>query len=721
MKRMCSLASIAVIFTVIVVGLPVSYAQNSDVTATSSALDNTIIVTIRNSGATDIHSVRIWLAEGNSFDSFKTSGGWVGLRQAPNLLTFTTSTPIGNGESVKFGVVTTTTIMELNWQALDAADSEIARNVTIPDASLPPTQITPTDNASTESSESGILDDSAFKIIPSNPNIGSQIRVAGEGFGAQKTLTLLLGTLNLSTIDTGDSGRFVHTVRIPESASADRVGFTLTDNLGGTINKSIRLGEATTRMVLPESSGLIFNDIPATTTVGNTIELGGSGTPGELIIVTIVHPAGYTIGNSKIRIDSNGLWSKPFSISTSSSEGIYIAIVTDGATTLKQSLDVETGTIIDVVSSRISYSPGDELIFRGTAIPNEEMLVRLVSPQNIVLYEDAIEIDSTGTVGFEIPTLTSHSKGTYALFLSQGILENVIPVGIGGRADNLFVITTDKLNYLPGDSGIITIRGTAESEAMLSIANTAKHETLLSIPIRLDVDGLYIHELDLTDYANAVYTITASYGKNSSDYEFSIGFMYNAGELDIYTIKSLYAPTEPIVAIGTATRNNSLVDIALVSPSGVEVQTSTEFATGTTSSNASRKSIFFYTIFFVHSNSELGLWKITTTSGNDIAETTFEVLYEKVEGIVVDLKELDTTTGSSILISGSGAEFGTQLEISITYNLIDVIEDQLLVRSTGSGTFSLEWTTDQDLYPGTYTITVSDLSGKSTVATWIVE
>lgn len=726
-KRMNgTLVIVTVLVLLATAGVPALHAQDSGVTATSSALDSTIIVTIDNSGTVPIHSVKLWLAEGNSFESFKTSGGWTGLIQAPNLLTFSVVTPVDTGESAKFGVVTSLPTDGINWQALDVSDTEITRNFVVPTEASEPQPIgsNPSNVGSgdTPTASTGILDDSTFRVIPTSPNIGSQVRIAGDGFGSQKSLTLLLGTLNLSTIQTNDSGVFVHTVRIPDQTAADRVEFTLNDNEGSTLQRSVRIGEVPTRMVHAESRGLVFNNIPSTITASDTVMIAGTGTPGEFIVLTIVHPAGYAIENSKLQIKPNGSWSRIFETSSNSSVGLYSATVTDGATTLKKTWAIETGDAILVSSGRVSYETGEELIFRGTAAPDQTLIVRLTNPQNIPLYEEAIPIDSTGRVSFEIPTTSSYTKGTYAAHLSQGSLERVIPIGIGGRPDNLFEVKTDKINYDSNQSANVTVHGSPESEAVLSISNTAKQEVLLTTSIRLGVDGLYQHELPLKDYPKAIYTATVSYGRNSSDRDFSVGFAHNAGAMDINTIKSSYIPTEPIIVIGSASNDKTLVDIALVSPSGIEEQADTIFTVRQTSAGGdTRKSAAFNAVFFIHSNDEPGLWKVVVKSTNETAEAIFEIASTLVEEVIITADLIDSDTGSAVLISGTGVTPGRQLGISITYNSIDVIEDSLLVRSTSDGTFVMEWTTLEDLFPGTYTIVVTGSEGETAETKLVIE
>ena len=722
----------AAVLALLAAAAPASHAQDPGIGVDSHSVGNTILVTVTSSSSAEIHSIKLWIAEDNTFESFKADRGWIGTRQAPSLLTFAASEPLAAGGSAKFGVVTGSPAGSINWQALDSAGTEISRNTSVPGAPPPPpgqggagpdapaapgspdTSDPPAPSDPPEPPGTAILESSAFRIVPTSPNVGSTIRIAGEGFGADKTVTLLLGSLNLSSIETGSSGRFVHTAVIPENTPVDRIEFTLTDDAGNTLQKSVRLGEARSRMTQSGSETLTVADVPASVASGDSITLSGTGKPGSFILVTLRHPSDYAIWIEQIRIDSNGQWSETFRLPVSANAGRYTAVVTDGAASLSQSWDVDDGLQINVLPSRLAYNPGDDLIFRGTATPGTDLKARLFNPQNILLYEDVFEIDRTGAVGFEVGTTTSYPKGTYVLFLSQGAFESVVPVGIGGRADHPFVIVTDQINYAQADTALITVRGQAESDATLSIVDTSKHNTHLTAPITLDADGLYIYSLDLANYTRGIYTASVSYGKNSDDHEFGVNLQYNTGAITVSTIKSTYKPTEPIIVLGETDKIKTLLDVVLTSPSGEEIESRTVFSDGQVRGK-------FSALFAAHSNYELGTWTVSARSGKNTAESGFELIVSRTEGIVVSTSEVATPGGTSVLITGEGALPNRQITVSITHSRGEVIEDGLLVRATGQGTFSMEWPNSVDLPPGTYTIRVTDLGGGDAETTYTVE
>jgi len=87
----------------------------------------------------------------------------------------------------------------------------------------------------------GIFADSAFRIVPDKPNVGSMIRVTGSNFGENVKLELYIENSKLETFSTNEDGFFVITTQIPEG-KADRVNFIVKDSQGNEKTISIRLG-----------------------------------------------------------------------------------------------------------------------------------------------------------------------------------------------------------------------------------------------------------------------------------------------------------------------------------------------------------------------------------------------------------------------------------------------------------------------------------------------
>ena len=99
----------------------IAYAEN-EIIVNSIGFENSTVLEFKNSRGnnTEIDSVRIWLGDGNSFQSFKTEKGWMGKNTPQGVIIFTTEDSIQPGESVKFGIKTLVEKPSVNWKALDS-------------------------------------------------------------------------------------------------------------------------------------------------------------------------------------------------------------------------------------------------------------------------------------------------------------------------------------------------------------------------------------------------------------------------------------------------------------------------------------------------------------------------------------------------------------------------------------------------------------------------
>ena len=79
----------------------VAYSE-SEIIANSIGFENSTILELKNSRGNnvEINSVRIWLSEGNSFESFKTEKGWIGKNTPQGVIVFTSQDSIKPGEII---------------------------------------------------------------------------------------------------------------------------------------------------------------------------------------------------------------------------------------------------------------------------------------------------------------------------------------------------------------------------------------------------------------------------------------------------------------------------------------------------------------------------------------------------------------------------------------------------------------------------------------------
>ncbi|MDC0329602.1 hypothetical protein OAN18_01775 [Nitrosopumilus sp.] len=172
-----------VLFSISLILIP-SNAHAEEINVKSLGLDKTTIMTLTNIGTEDVQTFRIWLSQNANFESFKTEKGWIGEKTPQGVIIFTSSEPIKNNESVKFGIKTDKSSPIINWKGLDQSDSVIDTGVTTTSIIKAVNQNPEIKSEQNIPNSGEILSESTFKIIPSKPNSGSTIRVTGDQFGA---------------------------------------------------------------------------------------------------------------------------------------------------------------------------------------------------------------------------------------------------------------------------------------------------------------------------------------------------------------------------------------------------------------------------------------------------------------------------------------------------------------------------------------------------------
>ncbi len=98
--------SVILISALSVISIPINAYAADDIIVKSVAFEKSIIMDFTNVGKEEVNSVRIWLGSDYNFESFKTENGWVGEKTPQGVIIFTSTNPIKQGDSVKFGVKT---------------------------------------------------------------------------------------------------------------------------------------------------------------------------------------------------------------------------------------------------------------------------------------------------------------------------------------------------------------------------------------------------------------------------------------------------------------------------------------------------------------------------------------------------------------------------------------------------------------------------------------
>ncbi|WP_428325483.1 biofilm-associated protein [Nitrosopumilus sp.] len=706
--------SIVLLFSITLISIP-DNVYGEEINANSISLEETTIIEFTNDLDKEINTFRIWLGSDFTFESFKTEKGWVGEKTPQGVIIFTTSEPIKKGESVKFGVKTDNKNPGINWKAMDTKSEQQGMGKVLP-KELPKvvenTEIKPVENTEDKPvetpTETGILSDSIFRIVPEKPNAGSSIRVTGDHFGSSEEFDFYIDSSKIGSFVTDENGHFITTMKIPENQNADRVDFKVKDSEGEEKKISLRIGQIENRIPVTENIKLTVKGLPNVIHRGDLLEISGTGAPNSAITSEITNPDGEIINSRTAEIDAKGNWEldEPIIVALDTPFGKYSATITDGRESILKSWTVESDKIIIVAPDKLKFEPGEVMTFNGTALPNKPIEFILEDPQGKELFSDIIQPDESGYVEFEYDTDQSSPKGTYTLIATQEKDIEFIFAGLGQLPTTPVNVEFDELNYSAGDTAFISITGKASEIVSLLIIDPSDKPKGDTISITLEPDGTAKHELDLTGFASGVYSAVASKGTSQSSEVFTVGLQTGSGEIQINTTKLDYTPGDSILILGD-TGANVLLTISLADPDGNIIKERDTFSdkNGKISESA----------FRIPTDGKSGMWSINAKSGSNFHTIEIEVVSTVAEGIQITVEEGINIpgVGDSMQIKIIGVSQTVQIDIvSADGSVLDSLE---FVASSG-GEINQPWIIPAETAPGTYTIKVSDAfsSGETT-------
>lgn len=670
-----------------------SFAQENSVTSKSVAFEDTTIIEFENNDSVEIETIRMWLGSDFAFKSFKTEKSWTGQKTPQGVIIFTTDEPIQPGESVKFGIKTDKTKPKINWRILDKNENEIESGVTL---------VTATINENTQqteipdSSQNGVFDEAIFKIIPEKPKIGNSVRIIGEKFGANQELDLYIGSERIESIQTDNRGNFIITTKIPETITADRTDFIIRDFSGNEKIVSLRLGESDSRLSSSQVR-LTISGLPDTVFRGDKVKVTGTAKPDSTITATLKDKNGKTMTTLTATSDFQGNWSYEQTVPLNSELGERTIIITDGLDTIEKKFNVAASETIRIVPLRLKFEPGESIAFNGTAISDQELEAVLEDPSGAEFASQIIQVDSSGNVSFEFPTLVSSLEGTYVLVVSQGVEREIVTVGLGELPKEKLVLKLDKVNYKAGDTAVIDLRGPSSATLSLLVLDPSdqeKHEDF----IVLGPDGGATYDLPLNGYASGVYTVIISRANAQYSEVFTVGLQTGSGSIDVRTTKDTYTPGETVLILGSSDKIISL-SITLTDPDGNVVKRKGAFT--------SKEGIFSENSFRIPLSAKEGIWVVTVASGPNSTPVNLRVIKQLKEGLAVKVdKEQDYHSGEVVTISGFGATGNSILMDILGFNNATI--QQFKVTTTDAGEFQAIWQIPKEIEPGTYYVKAKD-------------
>jgi hypothetical protein len=678
----------------VVLTLPV-YAQENIVTAKSVGFEETTIIEFENSAdsTTEIDTIRIWLGSDFNFKSFKTEKGWTGQKTPEGLIVFTTSNPVQPGEVVKFGVKTDKPKPGINWKVLTDTDKQIAIGKTLVSESS--SFVSTTQPPST--SGTGVFESSSFRLIPEKPSVGSSIRVTGDNFAANHQLDFYIGSKKIESFKTDENGRFIFTSSVPVDQSTDRVDFKIVDAEGNEKTISLRLGEET-KIPSTENIPFTISEISPVVYRGQAIKVTGTASPGSTITASIKDQSGTVLTTLAVTVDLTGKWIYEGVIPADSPLGERTVEITDGVNIVKRNLTVASAKLVEISPLKVMFQAGETIVFNGTAKPNEELEIVVNDPQGNEFYSQILNVDSSGQVKIEFPTLASSLEGTYVLFASQGENVDIALVGLGELPEVKLVAKPDKLNYSTGETMNLEIQGPPAATISLLIVDPSD-KNKFSDTIILGPEGQKNYQLDLKGYSSGVYTAVVTRGNSQISEIFSVGLQTGSGPIDARSTKETYQPGESVLILGESAKN-MLLTLELKDPDGIVVKTKETFT--------NKDGIFSDSSFKIPVTAKPGTWIIQARSGPNFDDIKITVQGSVEEGMTIYVDSVVPSTGGKIItLKGYGAAV-SQLVVITIFSETDEEITELTIVSTGVGDFSTIWLADNKIPPGTYTIKAVD-------------
>jgi len=703
--------SIIILFSISLILIPAEVYAN-EVNVVSIGLEDTAIITVTNNSDNEIKTFRVWLGDDFNFKSFKTEKGWVGEKNQQGVIIFTSSETVKSNELVKFGLKTDKINPVINWKALDQENKIIDTGI-IKLSKL--SEVNQNSNIELNQNYNNkgisIFSESTFRVIPDKPNSGSTIRITGDQFAESQKFDFYIDTEKIGNFITDRNGNFVTTMQIPDIEKSGTLDFKIIGYDGAEREISLELGEKEKRTPKDEKIRLEIKGIPNIVYQGDTLKIEGKGTPGSSVILKIID-SDQTITNIRIvEVEKAGTWKllEPISIPFDAKFGEYTVMVSDtvsdGANKISKKWNVQTNKVIIINAEKIKFDAGELIKFTGTAVPNIPLELILEDSRGDEIASDILEISESGIVEFEYQTIENEDvEGTWTLIATQKNNKEFIYVGYDVLPVIPVNIEFDKSNYKNTEKPIISLAGKPSENLTLIIITPSGSVLGTDIMIELEADGRGEHNLDLTGYVSGIYTAVIKKGGSQSSENFSVGLLTGSGEIKAKVTQTEYNQGERILLLGNTANANSLMI-----PSGKEIK-SLEIA-----SNSER--MFSEERLRIPSNGQVGLWKITITSGSNLDKVEFDVFSSTEEGMSV--KSSEKVAIGDLLKIWISASHKTSIIIEIIDSEGDIIQE-LTCNTTKEFKCETFWSIPKDAIPGTYTIKSYDAISSSETAFKII-
>ena len=653
--------------------------------------ENTIIVEFENKSISEIKTIKIWLGGDGSFKSFKSEPGWGGGKYSDGkLLIFTATNTLNPGESVKFGLTTNEKVNGINWKALDLNEQSIDTRKTSTQ------EISKIESEKIqEIKETGDALYGTKKFIPELIRAGSDVRLAGNGFGSEKNLGLYLDNTIIKSVKTDEQGNFLTTISISDTSNIGTSEFLIKDESENFQSTNIKIEESKNRFL--KTTTFQVNNIPAEVRHNELLTISGNAYPQSAIILAIENMDRVLEKIRVVTADANGVWIYEEMISQAENTGEKYIIFKNNLDKTTKNLTIKSGSLIEISASAVRYNIGETVSVTGTSEPNKNTTIWVKDEDKKIVLYDIITSDRSGNLNYEFVTDDRFSTGTYTVIIKQQEGADATLFGIGQYPSTSVIALLEKTNFALNSKAILNVVGPPSSKLTVAVLDSNDNLKISNI-ITTNSLGKVKHTVDLDGLSAGVYRIAVSVQNIQDSVKFSIGLEAGSGSISLATTQGNYSPGDSILLIGN-TGNNARLTLTLLDPSGnISIQTEVFTDSG---GNFSSEEIG------IPSNGELGTWKITAQSRLDSKSVDIIVSVPTDRGIAVQIEETVFSIGSTIMIKGIAVSDASNLEIKII-NESDQVVISLHTPITSDATFSLPWIVPNGFDAGTYTITVTD-------------
>ena len=712
MKR-CKLggifASVLLIFSIFTLLSISEVNADEGISVSAESYQNTIIIEFENESASKIKTIKMWLGGDAAFKSFKVESGW-GYTPDSKIVAFTATNTLNPGESVKFGLITNEKVTGINWKALDQNGNELdKRKTSIQEISHTiPSFIEEESEAVEQAKETGSALYGTKKFIPEKLRVGSDVRLVGNGFGADKELKLYFDTTILKSVSTDEQGNFLTTISIPASYNIGTSEFIIKDESGNFQSTNINIEEQKNRFL--KTTEFEVNSIPTEISYDEMLTFSGSAYPQSAIIISFESVDTRDLEKTRvITSNSNGEWVFEEMINRADIVGEKYVIFKNNQDKTTKNLTIKSDYTIDVSASAVRYNMGDTVSIIGVSESNTNTIIWIKDQNKKIVHYDIFTTNANGDLNYQFVVDDTFSSGTYTAIVKQvGGGSDAALFGIERYPTTSITALMTKSNFPLDTVAVINILGPQSTKLSITVLDS-NDNVKLTDSVTTTSSGKAKYAIDLTDLSSGIYRVAVSATNAQDAVKFSIGLEAGSGPISLTATQENYSPGESILIIGN-TGNNARIVVTLYDPSGNVVSETETFSDG--SGNFSTENIG------IPSDGSLGKWKISAHSRLDTKSVEINVSVPLGLGLTLQIEGTEFAAGDIVLIEGVGQSDSSRLTVEIT-DVDNQVVVSLETPITSDGMFSLPWKIPGDINTGVYTITVRDAVNSNSVEIFI--